>query len=73
MLMFGEYIYQDKIKWSKYKIREWLIPLVAFIIYAIYGLIANFYIFILAFGTLITYSLVILIAYKNNVKQIKGE
>lgn len=62
MLTFGECIYKDKVKWKKYKTHEWLIPLIACIIYAIYGLITNFYIFILSLGALITYGLVILVA-----------
>lgn len=66
MLIFGEYIYSDKIKWKNFKWYEWILPLIIFICLGFYGAIKNYAVFITIIGILITYVLTIFVAVTVN-------
>lgn len=41
MLLFGELIYKNEVKWSKFKPHEVILPLVIFIVVGVYGIVTK--------------------------------
>lgn len=69
MLCFGEFIYSDKIKWEKYNTHEWVVPLVILIGLGIHEFFKKSLLWILVFGVLITYILLIIVAFTTKNKK----
>lgn len=69
MVTLGDAVYTDKIKWSKIQPHQWILPLLIFMGYGVYGLFKSWFVFSMAAGIFITYVLVIIIALSSRISK----